>query len=314
MYRKIELGGRHGFDAMTPEAGNRTSLSVPNADLFRFEMEMCDIGSVVVSTVSMTPHRALPGTVEDADVVNLGLMLLGEQWIDAGGQRVTVSAGQILAQVGWNRHEGFDAAGSTMLLMQFDRFTLLERGVRLGDNDVVFGPDQPTLSTHALHSMAKTALRWRARNTTTPASPGVENALVELVVGLHRESSGKQADSLEFAEGLHARAVAALAAGYADQTLTPATLAERVQIPLRTLQRAFSAHDTTIAGHLRMLRTRHAVRLLEDPACQDLTVAEIAVAAGFTSSAELRRAVRVECGVTPSEIRSRPPRHPSPPQ
>lgn len=312
MYRRIELSGRHGFAALTPEAGSTTSLSVPDVDRFRFEMEICDVGSIVVSNISMTPHHAMAGTVEDADVVNLMLMVTGEQRIDARGERVTVSAGQISVQVGWNRHEAVDAAGSTILLMQIDRLTLLERGVRLGNNEVVFGPDQPTLSTHALHSMATAVLRWRAGNCTATASLGVENSLVDLVAGLHRESLGRRADSLELAGGLHTRALTVADTKFTDPALTPATLSEHVQVPLRTLQRVFSAHGTTIAAHLRGLRTRHAVRLLEDPECRDLTVEEIAAAAGFTSSAELRRALRADRGITPRDLRPPPPRHPSP--
>lgn len=310
VYRKIELSGRDGFDAMTPEAGNKTSLSVPDADHFRFTMEICDVGSVVVTSVSMTSHCAMAGNVEDADVVNLGLMLTGERRIDTGNEQVTVATGQMLAQVGWNRHEALDVAGSTILLMQFDRLRLLERGVRLGHDEVAFGPAQPTLSTHALHSVAHSALRWSARNDSAPTSRGVEKALVDLIVGLHHESSDTRADSLELAGGLYARAAMVLDTEFADRSLTPATLSERVQVPLRTLQRAFSLRGTTIAGHLRMRRTRHAVRLLGDPNCRHFTVAEIAVAAGFTSSAELRRALRAERGVAPGEVRP-PSQHPS---
>lgn len=304
LYRKIELSGRRGFDAMTPDAGNRTSLSVPDADRFRFTMEIGEIGSVAVSTISMTPHQARAGAVEDSDIVNLGLMLIGDRRIDAGGERCTVSPGQIFVQVGWNRHEAFDAAGSTVLLMRLERHRLLERGVQLGDKDVVFGPDQPTLSTHAIRSVAATVLRWRAHNNSATPSPGVENALLELVVGLHHESRGRRADSMELAGGLYARAVAVLDAAFTDPGLTPTVLSERVQVPLRTLQRAFSARGITIAEYLRMLRTRHAVRLLGDPRCRQLTIADIAAAAGFGSSAELRRALRTERGVTPSEMRA----------
>ncbi|MFZ2530175.1 MAG: helix-turn-helix transcriptional regulator [Rhodococcus sp. (in: high G+C Gram-positive bacteria)] len=309
LYRKIELTGDRGFGAMTSDAGNRTELSVPDATRFRFVMEACEVGPLIVSRVSMTPHRALAGPVEDGELVNLCLLLAGEQRIDSGTARTTVSVGQIAVQVGWNRHESLDPGGSDLVLLRLDRRRLEERGVRFGTDDVTFGPSRPSLSTHALTALAVTVLREQARRNAAAPNRGVENALVELIVGLHHESLGRRADSLEFAGSVHARAMAVLDSHFADSSLTPAKLAEQVQVPLRTLQRAFAAHGTTIAARLRTMRVRHATMLLSDQECRHLTVTEIAGASGFASSAELRRAVRAERGVTPGELRPRPSRN-----
>lgn len=100
MYRKIELRGRHGFEAMAPDAGNRTELSVPDVTQFRFRMEICDVGALTVGRVQMSPHRALPGLVEDGEVANLCLMLSGKQVVDDGTTRVHIEVGRIVLQVG----------------------------------------------------------------------------------------------------------------------------------------------------------------------------------------------------------------------
>ncbi|MFF0281672.1 helix-turn-helix domain-containing protein [Rhodococcus aetherivorans] len=303
MYRKIELRGRQGFEAMASDAGSRTELSVPDVTQFRFRMEICNVGAISVGRVQMSPHRALAGVVEDGEVANLFLMLTGERVVDDGTTRVHVKSGRIVLQVGWNRYEAADADGSDLLLVRIPRHRLEERGLDLEETAVTFGPAKPTMSTHALNAVGMAMLRERGRHNTTAAPRGVENALIELVVGLHHESLGYGADSGELCGSAYTRALTLVRAHHSDPRLTPTVIAERLQISLRSLQRAFAAHDTTVASQIRRLRAHRAAVLLQEPAYARTTVAEIAAIAGFASSAELRRALRAVRGVSPSELR-----------
>lgn len=305
MYRKIELRGQHGFEAMAPDAGNRTELSVPDVTQFRFRMEICDVGALTVGRVQMSPHRALPGLVEDGEVANLCLMLSGKQVVDDGTTRVHIEVGRIVLQVGWNRYEAVDADGSDLLLVRIPRHRLEERGLDLEETSVTFGPAKPTMSVHALNAVGMTMLRERGRHNTTAAPRSVENALIELVVGLHHESLGYGADSGELRGSVYARALTLIRAHHHDPTLTPTVIAERLQLSLRSLQRAFAAHDTTVAFQIRRLRAHRAAALLQEPGYTRTTVAEIAAITGFASSAELRRALRTVRGVSPAELRPR---------
>ena len=141
---------------------------------------------------------------------------------------------------------------------------------------MTFGPAKPTMSVHALNAVAMAMLRERGRRNTTAAPRGVENALIELVVGLHHESLGYGADSGELRGSVYARALTLIRAHHHDPTLSPTVIAERLQLSLRSLQRAFAAHDTTVAFQIRRLRAHRAAVLLQEPAYTRTTVAEIA--------------------------------------
>lgn len=69
-----------------------------------------------------------------------------------------------------------------------------------------------------------------------------------------------------------------------------AELAQDLHVSTRQLQRTFAAADSSPADELRAMRVQMAAELLENSAYDSLTIAEIAMHAGFTSSAAMRRA------------------------
>ncbi|MBH5146371.1 MULTISPECIES: AraC family transcriptional regulator [Rhodococcus] len=301
MRQVIELRGQAGFQAMTPEAGNKTELVVPDEGQFHFRLETCDIGAVAASRIHLSPCLAAPGRVVDSDVVNLSLILRGTQSVRSTKRRRVFRPGQIVSQVGWNRHEGLNETVSESMMLRIDDAVLVERGVHISADSLHFGPDGATTTTHALSALVKATLYGQSL-TDEPTPSAVENAVLELIVGLHHESLNYRGSSTELGAGLLARARTSIAASYRDPMLTPSVLAGRLDVTVRRLQRVFEKAGSTAATEIRSLRTTYAVGMLRDRSTT-MALPEVAAAAGFTSTGELRRAIRAHYDLTPTQLR-----------
>lgn len=88
------------------------------------------------------------------------------------------------------------------------------------------------------------------------------------------------------------RARTVIAATHTSAATTPATIADSLGVPLRTLQRAFAAEGTSVARELRRARVRTAHDLLTGGSTAGNGAARIARNAGFGSTASMRRALR----------------------
>lgn len=301
MGKIVELRGRAGFEAITTDAGIKSNLTPADPDRFHFRMESCRIGAVSASRIHMSPCQIGDGEIEDDDIVNLFLIMKGAPTVSTASRRWTFRPGQIAAQLGCNRYLSTHEVPLDHLLIRIDQADLADRGVAVTPNVVRFGPDQATTTTRGLSSLVKAVLYGQSISDA-PVSPVIERALLELIVGLHHEGLGHRGSSADLDLGLHARAVTAIRSGYLDRALTPTVLADILGVGLRQLQRAFEKSGSTIAGDLRSRRAEHASTLLSDRRTSGLTLDEIAAASGFTSTGELRRAVRARYGATPSQL------------
>lgn len=96
-----------------------------------------------------------------------------------------------------------------------------------------------------------------------------------------------------------------------DERLTPAWLAERLGVSLRTLQRTFESAGLRVAIHIRDERLRLARRRLQERArfARRVSIAEIALDVGFNDVSYFNRSFREVFGTTPSDwvatVRSR---------
>lgn len=287
---------------MTPEAGNKTELIVPDEEQFYFRIETCEIGVLTASRIHMSPGRAAAGAVVDSGVVNLSLLLRGTQTVETYQRRSVFRPGQILSEVGWNRHEGIHESVIDLVLLRIDHEILAERGVCIASSSVHFGPDTATTTTHALSALVKAALHGQSL-TESPTPPAVGNAVLELIVGLHHESLDYRGISAELDAGLHMRASTLIGASYRDSAFTPSALAGRLGVTIRQLQRAFEKAGTTVATEIRTLRTGYAAGLLHERSTSTMPLVDVAAAAGFASTGELRRAIRIGYDLTPTQLR-----------
>ncbi|MEF2978745.1 AraC family transcriptional regulator [Subtercola sp. YIM 133946] len=131
----------------------------------------------------------------------------------------------------------------------------------------------------------------------------VEKLIFEMTLSLLLETQGMSKISATAERGLHARAMAYIAAYKSDTELTPAKVAGTMNISLRQLQRAFAAENSSITEEIRQHRVETAAGLLADPAYRHLDLTQIAQHAGFGSPAEMRRAIAAVHGCTPSQLR-----------
>lgn len=187
-------------------------------------------------------------------------------------------------------------------MLRIDHTVLAERGCHLSADALHFGPDSATTTTHALSALIKATLHGQSL-TESPTPPAVGNAVLELIVGLHHESLDYRGSSAELDAGLHARATTLIGASYRDTAYTPSVLAARLDVTIRQLQRAFEKAGTTAAAEIRTLRTRYAAGLLRERSTPTMSLADVAAAAGFATTGELRRAIRSAYDLTPTQLR-----------
>lgn len=88
-----------------------------------------------------------------------------------------------------------------------------------------------------------------------------------------------------------------------DPQLDPQTLADHLQVSVRTVHKRFEAAETSFGRALLDLRLDAARRALSDPRCRTLTVTRIAYGAGFNDLSHFTKAFRARFGLPPGMYR-----------
>jgi AraC-like DNA-binding protein len=89
----------------------------------------------------------------------------------------------------------------------------------------------------------------------------------------------------------------------ADPGLSPQTLADHLQVSVRTVHKRFEAAETSFGRALLELRLDAARRALSDPRFESLTVTQIAYEAGFNDLSHFTKAFRARFGMPPGMYR-----------
>ncbi|WP_180303995.1 helix-turn-helix domain-containing protein [Streptomyces sp. JV178] len=89
-----------------------------------------------------------------------------------------------------------------------------------------------------------------------------------------------------------------------DETPTLNTIARRLALSTRTLQRRLNEHGTTWKSELDTVRRTHTTRLLHTTG---LSIDAIAARSGYADARSLRRAVHRWHAATPAALRRSPP-------
>lgn len=129
-----------------------------------------------------------------------------------------------------------------------------------------------------------------------------ERLLAEMITGVVVASLRAQ-DAREDVHS-YAAALSMIAARVGDPTLRPGLLARDLNVSLRTLQRQFAAHGTTIERSVRRSRVAHAVSLLQDRTYDSLSIDRVAEACGLSNGSSLARAFAAEGFPNPSSVRA----------
>lgn len=138
-----------------------------------------------------------------------------------------------------------------------------------------------------------------ARDLTPAGALAARDALLELVKGVLRQ----QADGTEPHLGpALAQAARDLADSHlADPDLSPSMLARELNVSVRTLHRAFTTVEESVAGYIRLRRLEQARAELLTPAGRP-SVAELAAHWQFADSSHFIRAFKIQYGHTPTEF------------
>lgn len=151
--------------------------------------------------------------------------------------------------------------------------------------------------------MAHTSMVQRTLGDLGPAGAHASrNALLELAKGL-------VLDHFDDREPVFTPALAQAAKDLADARLTdadlsPATIAARLHVSLRTLQRAFASLDESFSAYIRRRRLEEAAEALTAPGSR-LGVSEAAALWQFTDSSHFIRAFKRQYHATPAQYARR---------
>jgi AraC-like DNA-binding protein len=88
-----------------------------------------------------------------------------------------------------------------------------------------------------------------------------------------------------------------------DPELSPQTLAEHMQVSVRTIHKRFEAAEMSFGRALLDLRLDASRRALADPRCSGLTVTQIAYGAGFNDLSHFTNTFRARFGMPPGVFR-----------
>jgi AraC family transcriptional regulator, positive regulator of tynA and feaB len=127
------------------------------------------------------------------------------------------------------------------------------------------------------------------------------SALAESIATLIALAAGPNAQGAE--PPLFDSLIAGLRASMHESDISPAKLAERHDISLRTLCYAFAHAGTTFRDELMRLRMERAGELLSAPSLSESTILEVAVRCGFTDPSHFARRFRLHFGRAPREFR-----------
>jgi AraC-like DNA-binding protein len=137
------------------------------------------------------------------------------------------------------------------------------------------------------------------RELTSSGAQAAHNALVELVKGV----LNRQADTAEplLSPSLVQAAKHLVDSRLADPDLSPSMLARELSVSVRTLHRAFTSEEETLARYIRRRRLERARLDLLAPTGRS-SVTEVAAHWHFADSSHFIRAFKSHYGQTPAEF------------
>ena len=223
-----------------------------------------------------------------------------------------------------NRLRALDGAGAVLGGIDTGCFALAEAGLLDGQTVTLHWESLPAFReryplVHAVESLYEIGARrfscaggmaatdMALADLAREHGPDLADAVAEqLIHDRARDPASRQRLSIVKRFGIHNAALVraiALMETHLEPPLSLAALAERVGRSSRQLQRLFETElNTTPQAWYRDLRLAHARALVE---ATDRPLAEIAVAAGFSSATAFSRAFRERFGRAPSSLRQR---------
>ncbi|MFF0945032.1 AraC family transcriptional regulator [Kocuria sp. CPCC 205300] len=270
---------------------------------FTAQRESCRLGPMGLVAASASPHTAEADPVPGAEAAHLlVLQLAGRMTIGQRGREARMRPGDcVLLSSG----DAFRAAtprkaSFTVLVVPQDAVDLPPQAVR-----IVAGRLLPTdgmvvrfLGPH-LERLAESMSDLHG-----PTAARLGHSTVDLFTALLNDQLDDLAAHGEIPGGLLlAQMHDDIETRLRDPDLTPAAVAERHYVSVRTMEEMFRAVGQSPSAWIRARRLAHCRGDLRDPQYRDMGVAEIARRWGFSSPAHFARAYRAAFGVAPSADR-----------
>lgn len=245
---------------------------------------------------SMVGMQELDASFTLVFVVDGALTLRG----GAADREIQAGRGDVWA---CNRSNSFDLvveADSQLVVVTLPVQVQQEFGIAEDSALQAMDPNSTMLSP-ALGFLREIALQ--DQEVPSVAAYFMEKLVHEMVGGILLENRGARFTAMP-RKGFFEQAMDYIAAAAGDGSLTPATLASELSLSLRQLQREFKRNNVSIAAVILQHRIDLAVRLLKNPKLDVLPLEQVAEHSGFSSTVQLRRALREAQFCSPSEIRA----------
>jgi AraC-like DNA-binding protein len=217
------------------------------------------------------------------------------------GRTTTAGRGDIVTLLPRETYESnaLDGTDATMLYVPIDY--LESRGLSPDRLAASSWPGGPLLD--GILALVESTLDL-AEDDAAGQSPHIEQALLELLVGLLRRYLEGLGEPDAAAEQLRSRVLGLIAVNYANPGYGVDAIAAELGASRRFVYKLFEGRGVSVASLLRSQRLDAAESLLRSLG-REATLSRIARATGFTSAESFSRAFKESRGVAPSAFRAR---------
>ncbi|MGW0660258.1 helix-turn-helix domain-containing protein [Streptodolium elevatio] len=291
-----------------------TNIRSPHASHFHGSLEAVGSPEVQVVAVTNSPLTAVrtPLQIRRDDPENYYLVLSADDPIRIEQERGTADVGAGSMALFSTSHpltcEFVDLGHPTELTLV--RLPRAELPLRNGRADRLLGKTLSTRSgASALLAGYLAQLPQAARTASAPESAKLAAIAADLAVtalAVHLDAPDTLSPETR-TTALRARIHAFIDLHLGDAGLTPATIAARHHISVRTLHDLFRTEPETVAASIKRRRLERAHADLTDATWKHRTIGEIAARWGFRQPGDLSRAYRAAYGRTPTETRATTP-------
>lgn len=262
--------------------------------------------------IAMTRPRATPVSVERRLIeaghsggprLKLHVIRQGEGRAIHRGREIAVRAGDMVLCASEEVYRFDLHSDHELVVAEFDRAVINQAGLGGAphwlDDAVATRIPREAPSTRLLHDFLLSL--WRECEASPLGLPddGYDAVFCSLLLASLRPSDQVAQPSRH---GLLERARAIVAARLADETLSPATIAAEMGVPLRRLQAAAAAQGVTLGGYINERRLALAAqKLMLEP---QRSITQIAFDCGFSDSSYFSRRFQERFGQTPRQYRA----------
>lgn len=288
---------RHEWEMQVGEPWPLAGLDIVGSRDFRIKVQAVHVRDVAIADFYSESYVGRTTANREADDKVLIHLMRHGAWrfgrLNDRGAAVTVPAGSFIV-----RHDGppslFEVdRGATAKVLTLPASAL---GPMIGDRQIVGSVD----SAEVRLLMAHAGMVAQAARTLTPAgAQGARDALLELAKGIMRR--GFDDVEPQLASALARAAMQIADDRLADPDLSPATLARELNVSVRTLHRAFTTAEESVAGYIRRRRLEQARLELAAPLGRP-DIAEVAARWQFADSSHFIRAFKQQYGETPAQF------------